>query len=84
MGTGLIRLCQYDCKKAEQIIEQLPPNQRNTCWAMSLLAKCYFELTDYKRVSVYSLMCYCLIWFPVSSVSNFFGLLIVYYRKMSE
>ena len=50
MGKALLALCQYDCKKAVQRLETLPPHQKDTPWPLSALARAYFEMTDYKKV----------------------------------
>ncbi|XP_078481810.1 cell division cycle protein 27 homolog [Ciona intestinalis] len=51
MGKALVALCHYDCRKAISCIESLPSNQRDTCWSLSLLARAYFEMTEYKKAA---------------------------------
>nr|CAB3229182.1 cell division cycle protein 27 homolog [Phallusia mammillata] len=51
MGNALLALCQFDCRKAVQYIESLPPHQRATTWPLSALARAYFEMTEYKKAS---------------------------------
>ncbi|XP_076811435.1 cell division cycle protein 27 homolog isoform X2 [Clavelina lepadiformis] len=51
IGNAYSWLCQYDCRKAAACIESLPPHQRDTSWSLSMLARAYFEMTEYKTAS---------------------------------
>lgn len=50
MGSALLALSHFDCRRAVQCIEALPPHQRATTWPLSALARAYFEMTEYKKV----------------------------------
>ncbi|XP_014248268.1 cell division cycle protein 27 homolog [Cimex lectularius] len=49
LGQGYLHLLQFDCKKAIEIFNSLPPHHRNTGWVLAMLGKAYFEMNDYKK-----------------------------------
>ncbi|KAK3908419.1 Cell division cycle protein 27-like protein [Frankliniella fusca] len=47
IGTAYQHLSQYNCRKAIECLEALPPQHFNTGWVLSLMGKAYFELSDF-------------------------------------
>ena len=48
-GVAYLHLCQYNCRKAIECLEALPPQHLNTGWVLSLIGKAYFELGDFQQ-----------------------------------
>ena len=42
-------LSNYECAKALQLFQRLPPKQYNTPWVLSLVGRAHFELADYTK-----------------------------------
>lgn len=49
LGTAYLHLSQFNCRKAIDCLNNLPPQQFNTGWVLSLLGKAYYELTEYQQ-----------------------------------
>jgi anaphase-promoting complex subunit 3 len=49
LGTAYLHLSQFNCRKAIDCLNNLPPQHYNTGWVLSLLGKAYYELTDYQQ-----------------------------------
>lgn len=49
LGTAYQNLTQFNCKKAVEILNNLPEQHYNTGWVLSMLAKAHFEMIDYKK-----------------------------------
>lgn len=47
IGQASVALSNYDCPKAIQLLESLPPQHFNTPWIYSLVGLAYFEMNDY-------------------------------------
>ncbi|KAE8743770.1 hypothetical protein FOCC_FOCC009601 [Frankliniella occidentalis] len=48
IGTAYQHLSQYNCRKAIECLEALPPQHFNTGWVLALMGKAYFELSDFE------------------------------------
>ncbi|GFG36974.1 hypothetical protein Cfor_05395 [Coptotermes formosanus] len=53
LGTAYLHLSQFNCRKAIDCLNNLPPQQYNTGWVLSLLGKAYYELTEYQQAVRY-------------------------------
>ena len=49
LGHAYKQLCQYNCREAIKLFENLCPSHSNSNLVLGLLGKCYFELGEYKR-----------------------------------
>lgn len=47
IGKGFAALASYECKKAVQCFESLPPHQIKTCWVLQQIGTAYFEIAEY-------------------------------------
>ena len=50
IGQAYTTLNTFDCKKALQCFNQLPPHQYNTAWVLAQVGRAYFELAQYHEV----------------------------------
>ena len=57
LGTAYQHLAQYNCRKAIECLEALPPQHYNTGWVLSLMGKAYFELSDFQTSVRYVMLC---------------------------
>ena len=48
LGQAYQKLCQFNCKEAVTLYENLPPSHASSNYVLTLLGKCYFELAEYK------------------------------------
>ena len=48
-GHAYMALSSYECAKALQLFQRLPPNQYNTPWVLCLVGRAHFELADYTK-----------------------------------
>lgn len=48
IGIAYQYLSQYNCRKAIECLEALPPQHFNTGWVLSMMGKAYFELSDFQ------------------------------------
>ncbi|XP_071451137.1 cell division cycle protein 27 homolog isoform X2 [Hetaerina americana] len=53
LGTAYLHLSQFNCKKAIECLENLPQHQHDTGWVLSLIAKAYYYLNDYRSAIKY-------------------------------
>ncbi|XP_069701622.1 cell division cycle protein 27 homolog isoform X2 [Periplaneta americana] len=53
MGTAYLHLSQFNCRKAIECLNNLPPQHYNTGWVLSLLGKAHYELTEYQQAVKY-------------------------------
>ncbi|XP_066584032.1 cell division cycle protein 27 homolog isoform X2 [Prorops nasuta] len=53
VGMAYQHLCQFNCLQAVSILNALPAHHYNTGWVLSMLAKAYFEMIDYKKSASY-------------------------------
>ena len=53
VGKAYSHLASYESRQAIDSIECLSPRHRRSTWAISLTAKAYFELADYKQAAKY-------------------------------
>ena len=49
MGTAYLHLSQFNCRKAIESLNNLPPQHYNTGWVLSLLGKAHYELSEYQQ-----------------------------------
>lgn len=49
LGTAYQHISQYNCSQAIEILSVLPTQHYNTGWVLSMLARAYFEMMDYKK-----------------------------------
>ncbi|ESO99705.1 hypothetical protein LOTGIDRAFT_141725, partial [Lottia gigantea] len=49
LGKGYQAVCNYNCKKAIEYLNDLPEHQYNTGWVLSQVAKAYYDLADYHK-----------------------------------
>ncbi|XP_063244929.1 cell division cycle protein 27 homolog isoform X2 [Bacillus rossius redtenbacheri] len=49
MGTAYLHLSQFNCHKAIECLDNLPPQQRNTGWVLCMLGKAHYELAQFKE-----------------------------------
>lgn len=49
IGLAYLYLTEFECKRTVKHLSQLPPHQKNTGWVLSLIAKAYFEMSDYNH-----------------------------------
>jgi len=58
MGEAVHALHAFDCKEALQALRSLPPRQRDTGLVQNLVARCHFEMGEYREaVQIYSQAC---------------------------
>lgn len=50
-GMAYQHLTQYNCSEAIEILSILPRQHFYTGWVLSMLARAYFEMIDYKKAS---------------------------------
>ncbi|KAK3082935.1 hypothetical protein FSP39_009477, partial [Pinctada imbricata] len=48
MGEAFQALSQYNCTKAVELLNDLPPNQYNTGYVLCQMGKAYFEMADHQ------------------------------------
>ncbi|XP_021937878.1 cell division cycle protein 27 homolog isoform X2 [Zootermopsis nevadensis] len=53
LGTAYLHLSQFNCRKAIDCLNNLPPHHYNTGWVLSLLGKAHYELTEYQQAVRY-------------------------------
>jgi len=53
LGLAYQNMCQYNCKEAIKLFENLPASHANSNYVQTLLGKCHFELADYKTSVTY-------------------------------
>ncbi|XP_015119214.1 cell division cycle protein 27 homolog [Diachasma alloeum] len=53
LGMAYQNLSQFNCVQAVEILNALPTHHHNTGWVLSMLAKAYFEMNDYKKAASY-------------------------------
>lgn len=53
LGTAYLHLSQFNCRKAIDCLNNLPPQHYSTGWVLSLLGKAHYELTDYQQAVRY-------------------------------
>ena len=53
LGLAYQKLCQYSCKEAVTLFENLPPSHATSNFVLTMLGKCHFELADYKTAVKY-------------------------------
>ncbi|XP_067013542.1 cell division cycle protein 27 homolog [Anabrus simplex] len=51
IGQAYQHLAQYNCRKALDLFNTLPPKHYNTGWILSLMGKAHFELAEYQMAS---------------------------------
>tara|TARA_B110000091_G_scaffold212447_1_gene259216 strand:+ start:68 stop:1930 length:1863 start_codon:yes stop_codon:yes gene_type:complete len=51
LGTGYHLLCQYQCKSALKMFNTLHAKDCNSGWVLNQIAKCYFEIPNYKQAA---------------------------------
>lgn len=51
VGAAYLHLTQFNCQKAIDCLNALPIRQHNTGWVLCILAKAYFEVTDYQQAA---------------------------------
>ncbi|XP_074644278.1 cell division cycle protein 27 homolog [Tubulanus polymorphus] len=49
IGKAYLCLAQYDCKKAVQLLSELPPQHYNTGWVLCHIGRAFFEVAEYKK-----------------------------------
>lgn len=49
IGMAYQHLSQFKCTQAIEILCTLPMQHYNTGWVLSMLARAYFEMMDYKK-----------------------------------
>ncbi|KAK4310422.1 hypothetical protein Pmani_018019 [Petrolisthes manimaculis] len=47
VGAAYQQLCQYNCKRAVELLTALPSNHYHTGWVLAHIGKAYFEMNDY-------------------------------------
>ncbi|CAB3998814.1 cell division cycle 27 homolog [Paramuricea clavata] len=47
LGNAYLALSSYECKKSLSLFEAVQPQHYNTCWVLSQVARCHFELAQY-------------------------------------
>ena len=52
LGNAYVALSSYECKKSLSLFEAIQPQHYNTCWVLSQVARCHFELAQYHLVSI--------------------------------
>lgn len=52
MGRAFQALTQYECKRAIELLSELPQHQYQTGWVLCQVARAYFELNNYIQVSI--------------------------------
>ena len=50
-GLATALLSRYDCAKAVNVIESMPPEQRKSWRAVLMLGRAHFETLDYEEAS---------------------------------
>ena len=48
-GEAYMALSSYECAKALQLFQRLPPSQYNTSWVLCMVGRAHFELADYSK-----------------------------------
>lgn len=51
VGKALLHLSCYESRSALEVMEWLSARHKRSSWILSLMAKAYFELADYKQAS---------------------------------
>jgi len=49
LGAALLSLYQFNCRRAIELFESLPPKHYNTGWVLGHIGRAYFELCDYHQ-----------------------------------
>lgn len=49
LGRAMQYLSKFECKKAIEILTNLPEAQCRTGWVQGMIAKAYFEQPDYQN-----------------------------------
>jgi len=52
VGKAYQALSEYDCRKAIELFNDLPPHQMSTGWVLSQIGRAQFELQEYHEVSM--------------------------------
>lgn len=47
IGIAYLQLSKFNCKKAIQLFQNLPPRQYKTGFVLSMIGKAYCEQSDY-------------------------------------
>lgn len=53
LGAAYQEIGRYNCRKAVQLLDTLPPQHQDSGWVNSLKGKCHFELAEYKESKKY-------------------------------
>lgn len=51
VGAAYQQLCQYNCRRAVELLTALPSNHYHTGWVLAHIGKAYFEMNDYIHAS---------------------------------
>ncbi|XP_068082472.1 cell division cycle protein 27 homolog isoform X2 [Anabrus simplex] len=51
IGAAYLHLAQYNCRKALEVFNSLPPKHYSTGWILSLMGKAHFELAEYNMAA---------------------------------
>lgn len=48
-GLAFVELSRFNCRKAIQLLEEVPLKHRKSCWVLGHIGKANFELGEYKE-----------------------------------
>lgn len=51
LGMAYQHLSQFKCSEAIEILNIVPPQHYHTGWVLSMLARAYFEMMNYKKAA---------------------------------
>lgn len=51
LGMAYQHLSQFKCTEAIEILNIVPPQHYHTGWVLSMLARAYFEMMNYKKAA---------------------------------
>jgi len=54
LARAYAALTQFECQRAIELFSSLPARHYNTGWVLCNMARAYFELCDYRQVTVCS------------------------------